>query len=41
MTERAEFKVGDAAVTEVEPHDWVVLDKVICCYPHMEPCSRA
>jgi SAM-dependent methyltransferase len=35
MTERAEFKVGDAAVTEVEPHDWVVLDKVICCYPHM------
>jgi SAM-dependent methyltransferase len=36
VTERAEFIVGDAAVTNVEPHDWVVLDKVICCYAHMD-----
>lgn len=33
---RAEFIVGDAALTEAEAHDWVVLDKVICCYPHMD-----
>ena len=25
--------VGDAAVESLEPHDVVVLDKVICCYP--------
>jgi magnesium-protoporphyrin O-methyltransferase len=36
VTDRAEFKVGDAALVEVPAHDWVVLDKVICCYPHME-----
>jgi SAM-dependent methyltransferase len=34
--ERAAFVVGDAASTENAPHDWVVLDKVICCYPDME-----
>jgi SAM-dependent methyltransferase len=36
VTDRAEFIVGDAALTRAEPHDWVVLDKVICCYPHMD-----
>jgi magnesium-protoporphyrin O-methyltransferase len=36
VIERAEFKVGDAALVDVPAHDWVVLDKVICCYPHME-----
>jgi len=36
VADRAQFKVGDAAVAEAGPHDWVVLDKVICCYPHME-----
>src|SRR5262249_49356232 len=36
VTDRAEFKVGDAALVEVPAHDWVVLDKVICCYPHVE-----
>jgi 2-polyprenyl-3-methyl-5-hydroxy-6-metoxy-1,4-benzoquinol methylase len=30
---RATFAVGDASVTELEPHDLVVLDKVVCCYP--------
>jgi SAM-dependent methyltransferase len=34
--ERATFVVGDAATTASEAHDWVVLDKVICCYPHMD-----
>jgi magnesium-protoporphyrin O-methyltransferase len=31
--ERADLWVGDAAVESLEPHDVVVLDKVICCYP--------
>ena len=26
------FEIGNAAETQVEPHDWVVLDRVICCY---------
>ena len=29
---RATFIVGDAADIAVEPHDWVVLDRAICCY---------
>jgi SAM-dependent methyltransferase len=29
---RATFIVGDAADVAVEPHDWVVLDRAICCY---------
>jgi magnesium-protoporphyrin O-methyltransferase len=36
VAERVEFIVGDAALTPAEQHDWVVLDKVICCYPHMD-----
>jgi magnesium-protoporphyrin O-methyltransferase len=36
VTDRVEFIVGDAAQTPAEQHDWVVLDKVICCYPHMD-----
>lgn len=34
--ERATFLVGDAAKAHNEVHDWVVLDKVICCYPDMD-----
>lgn len=30
---RASFQVGDGAQVELEKHDWVVLDRVICCYP--------
>jgi magnesium-protoporphyrin O-methyltransferase len=33
LAERADLWVGDAAVEPLEPHDVVVLDKVICCYP--------
>jgi SAM-dependent methyltransferase len=29
---RATFIVGDAADAVVEPHDWVVVDRAICCY---------
>ena len=31
--DRVDLWVGDAAVEALEPHDVVVLDKVICCYP--------
>jgi magnesium-protoporphyrin O-methyltransferase len=31
--DRVDLRVGDAAVEVLEPHDVVVLDKVICCYP--------
>lgn len=34
--DRARFVVGDAATLPLAQHDWVVLDKVICCYPDME-----
>jgi magnesium-protoporphyrin O-methyltransferase len=36
VADRSDFRVGDAALTEVPAHDWVVLDKVICCYPHAD-----
>ena len=31
--EQVDLWVGDAAVESLAPHDLVVLDKVICCYP--------
>ncbi len=30
------FVVGDGASSALEPHDWVILDRVICCYPSVE-----
>lgn len=33
---RATFMVGDAADVSVEPHDWVVLDRAICCYADVD-----
>jgi hypothetical protein len=36
LTDRATLAVGDAANVPLEPHDWVVLDRVICCYPDAE-----
>lgn len=33
LSERVQFSVGDAARVVLEPHDWVILDRVICCYP--------
>jgi SAM-dependent methyltransferase len=29
---RARFSIGDAATSPLERHDWVLLDRVICCY---------
>jgi predicted TPR repeat methyltransferase len=33
VADQATFAVGDAATTQLEQHDVVVLDKVFCCYP--------
>jgi SAM-dependent methyltransferase len=33
VADRSSLSVGDAAHIPLVPHDWVVLDKVICCYP--------
>jgi len=36
LSNRADLSVGDAARVLLEPHDWVILDRVICCYPDVE-----
>jgi magnesium-protoporphyrin O-methyltransferase len=36
LSGRADLSVGDAAHVPLEPHDWVILDRVICCYPDVE-----
>jgi magnesium-protoporphyrin O-methyltransferase len=36
VADRVEFSVGDGARVPLEPHDVVVLDKVICCYPEVD-----
>ncbi|HET7677170.1 MAG TPA: hypothetical protein VFK38_04895, partial [Candidatus Limnocylindrales bacterium] len=33
LAERVRFVLGDAAGLSLEQHDWVILDRVICCYP--------
>jgi 2-polyprenyl-3-methyl-5-hydroxy-6-metoxy-1,4-benzoquinol methylase len=32
----ARFAVGDASTAQLAPHDVVVLDKVVCCYPDVD-----
>jgi magnesium-protoporphyrin O-methyltransferase len=34
--DRSDFQLGDGAVVPLEPHDWVVLDKVLCCYRDLD-----
>jgi magnesium-protoporphyrin O-methyltransferase len=34
--EQAAFEVGNAAEATAVPHDWVVLDRVICCFGDVE-----
>jgi predicted TPR repeat methyltransferase len=36
VADRATFSVGDGSTHPVSTHDWVVLDRVICCFPHVE-----
>jgi SAM-dependent methyltransferase len=33
LEDRVERRVGDFVVAELEPHDVVVLHRVVCCYP--------
>jgi magnesium-protoporphyrin O-methyltransferase len=33
LGDRSTIVIGDAAEVALEPADWVVLDRVICCYP--------
>ena len=28
--------MGDGASVRLVPHDWVVLDRVLCCYPDLD-----
>ena len=34
--EHASFEIGNAAEAATEPRDWVLLDRVICCYGDVE-----
>jgi SAM-dependent methyltransferase len=36
VSDRATFTQGDAARLALAQHDWVVLDRVICCYPDFD-----
>jgi SAM-dependent methyltransferase len=36
LADRVAFTVGDGATAEVEAADWVVMDRVICCYRDVE-----
>lgn len=39
-TQIAALSVGDAARVRLDPHDWVVLDRVMCCYPDIARLLR-
>ncbi len=34
FAEQATFEVGQGAAVRDEPHDWVILDRVLCCDGH-------
>jgi len=36
VIDRVTFEQGDASLKEHSAHDWVVLDRVLCCYPDVE-----
>ncbi len=36
LSQCLDISVGDAARVPLEPHDWVILDRVICCYADVE-----
>jgi ubiquinone/menaquinone biosynthesis C-methylase UbiE len=33
ISDRVTFETGDASLMDLSAHDWVVLDRVFCCYP--------
>jgi len=36
VSERMTVIQADGALVRLEQHDWVLLDRAICCYPHVE-----
>lgn len=36
LGDRVDLATGDAARVELAQHDWVILDRVICCYPDID-----
>jgi SAM-dependent methyltransferase len=36
LSDRVRLSVDDAARVPLESHDWVILDRVMCCYPDIE-----
>jgi hypothetical protein len=36
LSDRVERRVGDFVVEDVEPHDVVVMHRVVCCYPDVD-----
>jgi hypothetical protein len=36
LSERVERRVGDFVVEPIEPHDVVVMHRVVCCYPDVD-----
>lgn len=38
--EQARYEVGNAADVDTDQEDWVVLDRVICCFPDMDRLVR-
>ena len=36
VSDRAAFVLGDGALIPLAAHDWVVLDRVMCCYPLLD-----
>jgi magnesium-protoporphyrin O-methyltransferase len=36
VEDRSSFEVGDAAKVHLDPHDVVILNRVLCCYPEVE-----
>ncbi|MDQ2966177.1 MAG: methyltransferase domain-containing protein [Chloroflexota bacterium] len=36
LSDRIRFEPGDGALIPLAPHDWVVLDRVLCCYPDLD-----
>ncbi len=36
VSDRVTFEQGDASLMDHSAHDWVVLDRVMCCYPGLD-----
>lgn len=36
LADQTRFELGDGALVPLAPHDWVVLDRVLCCYPDLD-----